>query len=327
MQARTQHYSTAISDYHVSDSIADPYASRAGRSAGIVARQDPVIYSENWSKAPLDVRHVQEYHDTGVLILEDVFSAAEVEMLQQESARLRDSDVIRARPESITEPDSGAIRSVFKIHSLSPLYARLAADPRLADLARFILDDDIYIHQSRLNYKPGFRGREFYWHSDFETWHVEDGMPRMRALSMSIALTENLPSNGPLMLLPGSHRDYVVCSGVTPADHFERSLKKQEFGVPDDRNLSAMVNRYGIRTAIGKPGSVIVFDCNVMHGSNSNISPFPRSNLFFVYNAASNRLRAPYCARPPRPEYIASRSDITILGPRNKPVGQEPSFL
>src|SRR3546814_10756649 len=44
---------------------------------------------------------------------------------------------------------------------------------------------------SRLNYKPGFKGKEFYWHSDFETWHVEDGMPQMRALSMSILLAEN----------------------------------------------------------------------------------------------------------------------------------------
>src|SRR3546814_3200003 len=57
---------------------------------------------------------------------------------------------------------------------------RLAADERLAGVARFLLDDTVYIHQSRLNYKPGFQGKEFYWHSDFETWHVEDGMPRMR---------------------------------------------------------------------------------------------------------------------------------------------------
>lgn len=64
--------------------------------------------------------------------------------------------------------------------------------PRLLDIAQFLLDDEVYIHQSRLNYKPGFRGKEFYWHSDFETWHVEDGMPRLRALSISITLTENI---------------------------------------------------------------------------------------------------------------------------------------
>src|SRR3546814_19751740 len=72
-----------------------------------------------------------------------------------------------------------------------------------------------YIHQSRLNYKPGFKGKEFYWHSDFETWHVEDGMPRMRALSMSVLLAENTPHNGPLMLIPGSHQSFLTCVGET----------------------------------------------------------------------------------------------------------------
>jgi ectoine hydroxylase len=61
----------------------------------------------------------------------------------------------------------------------------------LLDIAQFLLDEELYIHRSRLNYKPEFRGKEFYRHSDFETWRVEDGMPRMRALSMSITHTEN----------------------------------------------------------------------------------------------------------------------------------------
>jgi hypothetical protein len=43
--------------------------------------------------------------------------------------------------------------------------------------ARQLLGSDVYVHQSRVNFKPGFNGQDFYWHSDFETWHAEDGMP------------------------------------------------------------------------------------------------------------------------------------------------------
>lgn len=64
---------------------------------------------------------------------------------------------------------------------------------------------DVYIHQSRINDKFGFKGSGFNWHSDLETWHSEDGMPRMRALSASLMLTDNNEFNGPLMLIPGSH--------------------------------------------------------------------------------------------------------------------------
>ena len=70
------------------------------------------------------------------------------------------------------------MRSVFAVHRSSALFASISEDPRLLSLAQNILGDDVYIHQSRLNYKPAFHGREFFWHSDFETWHAEDGMPQ-----------------------------------------------------------------------------------------------------------------------------------------------------
>lgn len=228
---------------------------------------------------------------------------------------MRNNAQLQQADETITEPQSGETRSIFCVHRLSSIFRKLANDQRLAGLAGYLLDDRVYIHQSRVNYKPGFRGKEFYWHSDFETWHVEDGMPRMRALSMSIALTENHTYNGPLMLIPGSHKKYVVCSGNTPEDNYKASLKKQEVGVPDDDMLSQLAENAGIVSASGKQGSLIVFDCNTMHGSNGNITPLPRSNVFFVFNAISNRVVEPFCDQSPRPEYICSRKYIDVLAP------------
>src|SRR3546814_9320188 len=126
--------------------------------------------------------------------------------------------------------------------------------------SRFLLDDTVYIHQSRLNYKPGFQGKEFYWHSDFDTWHVEDGMPRMRALSMSVLLAENTSNNGPLMVIPRSHRVFLSCVGDTPDNHYKISLTKPEYGVPDEDSLAELANAHGIVAPIGKPGTVILFD-------------------------------------------------------------------
>lgn len=293
----------------------DLYPSRQGQPASFLERRDPVVYSEDKSGSPLAHEFIEEYAENGFLILEEIFSSDEIRCFQQEMAALRSDPDIWKRKESITEPESGDFRSLFGIHYLSPVFKKLASDRRLAGLAEYILGDRVYIHQSRLNYKPGFRGKEFYWHSDFETWHVEDGMPRMRALSISIPLTENNHYNGPLMLIPGSHTEYVTCELETPAENFKRSLKKQEYGVPEDEMLAELVGRLGIASATGAPGTAIIFDCNILHGSASNISPYPRSNVFFVYNAVSNRVRPPYCNQQPRPEYIAARSGITPLTP------------
>src|SRR3546814_3826134 len=98
-------------------------------------------------------------------------------------------------------------------------------------------------------------------------------MPLMRALSMSVLLAENTPHNGPLMVIPGSHRTYLTCVGETPDDHYLSSLKKQEYGVPDEESLADLAHRHGIVAPTGKPGTVILFDCNLMHGSTANITP------------------------------------------------------
>jgi ectoine hydroxylase len=261
-----------------------------------------------WSpSAPLSAQQVEGFTRDGFLVLEGLFEDRELEALQGELGRLL-SDPASLEPETaITEPGSNEIRSIFLVHEQSRLIARLAADRRLAGIASFLLDDEVYIHQSRLNYKPGFKGKEFYWHSDFETWHAEDGMPRMRALSMSVLLAENTPNNGPLMVIPGSHRTYVTCVGETPDDHYRQSLKKQEYGVPDELSLAVLAHKHGIVAPTGKPGTVILFDCNTMHGSNGNITPFPRANAFLVYNAMSNRLQAPFRADKPRPDFVAAR--------------------
>lgn len=140
-------------------------------------------------------------------------------------------------------------------------------------------------------------------------------MPRMRALSISVLLAENTPNNGPLMIIPGSHRTFLSCVGETPEDHYKVSLRRQDYGVPDNDNLAEMAHENGIDAPTGKAGTVVIFDCNAMHGSNGNITPFPRSNAFFVFNAVSNRLVAPFGPKVPRPDFIAARK-VDPLEPR-----------
>jgi len=293
----------------------DIYASRTDRGAAIIARQDPVVYGDGRYAEALTPAQVADYERDGFILLEDLFPQAEVAALLAEVERMTHDPSITGRDEAITEPGSDAVRSIFRVHELSPVLDRLARDPRLIHVARQILGSEVYIHQSRANLKPGFKGKEFYWHSDFETWHVEDGMPAMRALSCSVLLTDNNACNGPLMLIPGSQRQFISCVGRTPDNHYKQSLKKQEYGVPDPVSLQLLAEQGGIRAMTARAGSVVFFDCNTMHGSNGNISPWPRANVFMVYNSVENALNPPKYGLQPRPEHIAARRSFEPLAP------------
>jgi ectoine hydroxylase len=75
---------------------------------------------------------------------------------------------------------------------------------------------------------------------------------------------------------------------------------------------------HGIRQLTGPAGSGVFFDSNCMHGSTDNITPYPRSNLFIVYNSVYNALVEPFAAPAPRPSYLAAR---TMAQPLSVPGG------
>ncbi|TFL10251.1 ectoine hydroxylase [Pusillimonas caeni] len=295
--------------------MGDLYVSRTDRGSAIIARQDPVVYEGGSYADALDAEQIASYNRDGFIMLQDLFSDDEVEALLDEVKRMSVDADITSLKEAIREPGGDAVRSIFRVHELSDRIAALARDPRLIHVARQILGSEVYMHQSRANMKPGFKGKEFYWHSDFETWHVEDGMPNMRALSCSVLLTDNNECNGPLMLIPGSHMQFISCQGRTPDENYKKSLRAQEYGVPDPLSLQLLADQGGIRQMTGKAGSVVFFDCNAMHGSTGNISPWPRANVFMVYNSVENTLNPPKYGLKPRPEYIAARKDFSPLEP------------
>ncbi|MGW6012360.1 ectoine hydroxylase [Streptomyces sp. NPDC055210] len=289
--------------------ITDLYPSR-GTSEVSVPRQDPVVWSEPGAPGPIPAADLQGYERDGFLAVEQLIDDDEVALYRAELERMVTDPAVRADERSIVEPQSQEIRSVFEVHRTSQIFAQLVRDERVVGRARQILGSDVYVHQSRINVKPGFGASGFYWHSDFETWHAEDGLPNMRTVSVSIALTENHDTNGGLMIMPGSHHTFLGCSGATPKDNYKKSLQMQDAGTPSDEALTKYASQHGIKLFTGRAGSATWFDCNCMHGSGDNITPFPRSNVFIVFNSVENAAVEPFAAPVRRPEFIGS-TDFT----------------
>ncbi|MFD0312259.1 ectoine hydroxylase [Streptomyces sp. NPDC127119] len=289
--------------------ITDLYPSR-GTSEVSVPRQDPVVWSEPGAPGPIAGSDLQGYERDGFLTVEQLIDDDEVALYRAELERMVTDPAVRADERSIVEPQSQEIRSVFEVHRTSEIFAQLVRDERVVGRARQILGSDVYVHQSRINVKPGFGASGFYWHSDFETWHAEDGLPNMRTVSVSIALTENHDTNGGLMIMPGSHHTFLGCSGATPKDNYKKSLQMQDAGTPSDEALTKYASQHGIKLFTGRAGSATWFDCNCMHGSGDNITPFPRSNVFIVFNSVENAAVEPFAAPVRRPEFIGS-TDFT----------------
>ncbi|GAB3679660.1 ectoine hydroxylase [Saccharopolyspora tripterygii] len=296
-------------------STTDRYPTR-GSDPAQLDRTDPTVWP-GVSAGPASREELAAHDAEGFHVVEGLLSPAEVQSYWQELERLTHDEEVRADERTIIERSSNEVRSIFEVHEISEMIGTLARQPRVLDRARQILGSDVYVHQSRINFMPGYRGTGFYWHSDFETWHAEDGMPAMRAVSISIALTDNYPFNGGLMLMPGAHRTFVSCVGETPEGNYKSSLKQQRVGVPAEDDITKLAYEHGIEQFTGQAGSALWFDSNSMHGSGNNITPYPRSNIFIVFNSVENALVAPFAAKSPRPHHVAARTSAPL--PRSSP--------
>lgn len=290
----------------------DLYPTRSGESTEVLPRTGPIVFGSP-DDGPLTATELKHYEDTGYLTIDQLVSPEELALFTEELHRLSQDPEVKADEATVVEAKSDEVRSIFNIHRTNEIFKKIANDPRLVDRARQILGSDVYIHQSRINYKPGFVGKEFSWHSDFETWHAEDGMPTPRAVSLSLSLTDNYSFNGPLMIMPGSHKRYISCVGGTPEDNYRKSLIMQGAGTPDRQTLSDFADEYGIDVLEGAAGGAIMFDSNCMHASNGNVTPYSRSNIFIVYNSVENACGEPFAAPKPRPEFVGS-TDFTPAG-------------
>lgn len=290
----------------------DLYPTRSGETTEILPRRGPIVFGSP-EDGPLEAADLKHFEDTGYLTIDQLITSEELTLFTDELQRLSRDPEVKADERTVVEAESDEVRSIFDIHRTNEIFRKIANDPRLVDRARQILGTDVYIHQSRINYKPGFVGKEFSWHSDFETWHAEDGMPTPRAVSLSLSLTDNYSFNGPLMIMPGSHKRYISCVGGTPEDNYRKSLIMQGAGTPDRQTLSDFADEYGIDVLEGAAGGAIMFDSNCMHASNGNVTPFSRSNIFIVYNSVENTCVEPFAAPKPRPEFVGS-TDFTPAG-------------
>ncbi|XP_070569657.1 ectoine dioxygenase-like [Ptychodera flava] len=309
-----------LSTAATAEGVEDLYPSRAG-ICEVLPRKDPVIWTHKGISAagPLTNEELNHYNQRGFLVLHDIFTTEEMKPVQDEINLFKtnaehniseDEDpTLTADSNFLTEPNTKKLRGIFAPHMHLPSVNRLTRSVKLISRAKQILADDVYIHQSRVNMHQALVGNGHHWHTDFEIFHSEDGMPRMRGLTMVVMLNINTPQQGSLIVVPESHKIFIPTAKSTSLDSLETNSKfKIQYGAPDEAILSELVDQHGIEYCNGDPGSVIIFDLNLVHANQNNLSTLDRTNLFVVYNSMENKLVKPFNAPwDRRPEHMAAR--------------------
>jgi ectoine hydroxylase len=240
----------------------------------------------------LSPQQIEQFDRDGYLFFPSLFTPQEIGVLTGEVPAL----YAQRRPENVREKTGDVVRTNFAAHMYSAPFARLARHPRMVEPVKQIFGEDLYMHQFKINGKAAFDGDVWQWHQDYGTWRNDDQMPEARAMNVAIFLDEVNEFNGPLMFIPGSHKQ-----GVLDAQH-DTSTTSYPLWVITNEVIRKLVKHGGIVAPKGPAGSMILFHGCLVHASTSNLSPWNRVSVYLSLCAVSNHIR-----RFKRPGYIAHR--------------------
>ena len=246
----------------------------------------------------LTPQQVAQFHTEGWLFLPETFTDEEVAGLRDEAEQ-----IYRVQRPEVWREKSGAPRTAFAAHLYNEAFGLLGRHPRMIRPVEQLFGEQVYMHQYKINAKASFTGDVWQWHQDYGTWARDDGMPEPRAMNIAVFLDEVMHINGPLMLVPRSHT-----SGVLAAAH-DITTTSYPLWTLDEATVTRLVQEGGIVAPTGKPGGLLLFHGNLVHGSAPNITPYPRKIVYLTLNAVSNYIRT-----PTRPDWIAHR-DFTPIEP------------
>ncbi len=257
----------------------------------------------------LTKEQLKTYDDLGYLFFPNCFSPEEVKKMKAEVPDIYGKEL----PGKVLEKDGKTVRMIHGAHKENEVFRLLSEHSKVVLPIMQILNSSIYVHQFKINAKKAFDGEIWQWHQDYVYLWEEDGLPTPRIANAIIFLDEVNEFNGPLMLIPGSHKEGVI-SIITEAqqdsayqdspDWIEAMTTNLKYAI-NKNTLARLVNQYGsIVAPKGPAGSVLFFHPNCVHGSASNMSPCDRTIVVINYNSVEN---LPVAVENPRPEFLASR--------------------
>ncbi|MGP2414318.1 phytanoyl-CoA dioxygenase family protein [Pantoea ananatis] len=226
---------------------------------------------------------VDQYHQQGFLVVEHVLTSEEIAALQHDFDQWVEESRSQSAPwgntqdgrsrfdiESDHSAEHPSLRRVSSPNDISAAYRHAALQSRMAQIAgQLIGGSGARYHHSKINSKLPHTATKVEWHQDFLfTPHSNDDI--VTALLM---VSEVTPENGPLNVVPGSHRGplYSHWQDGRFTGAVEPAVVKEQCQQPS--------------ACFGPSGSVCFMHTRLLHASSPNETEWPRTLFIAVYAA------------------------------------------
>lgn len=226
--------------------------------------------------AYLSAAQRRAYDEDGYLLLEGHLSAETVARGRAEIARLSEhARTIDASDDLIDLEDRHTraeprIRRIKRPDLQSAFFDELMRSDAILGPVRELIGPNLRLHTAKLNMKKAEYGAPVQWHQDFAFYpHTNDDL-----LAVGIVFDDMTLENGPLQVIPGSHKGPIL-------DHHLEGV----FAGACDLAEAGYSPEDGVALT-GPAGSLSIHHARILHGSALNTSRRDRQMLFYEIMAA-----------------------------------------
>lgn len=227
----------------------------------------------------LTEQQVNFFREQGYLVVENVFTAAEVsafqhacdEIMRQAQGLSASTDRLKMK---VFEDSTKLVQQVGDPHEMSGVWLDLVKDVRLLDMVEALLGPNLMVYYSQLMMKAPRQGFTAPWHQDFAFF------PHTSAeiLACTVAIDDATPENGCIRVIPSSHKLGLI-------NHYDKAGLFTGI-VQDQRGFDE-----GTEVALPTTaGSVIFWHSLTLHASHPNRTEKPRRALVIEYKNPAHRL-------------------------------------
>ncbi|MDE2813750.1 MAG: phytanoyl-CoA dioxygenase family protein [Gemmatimonadota bacterium] len=220
----------------------------------------------------LGEEQIASYRSDGYLIIPDYFPPADMELLLQIA---RADQALADNASDHPDVDGKVSRLSLRAHLPESAYSSYVRHRAIVEPMEQLLDSEVYHYHHKMMLKEPRVGGAWEWHQDYGYWYVNFLYADLA--SCMIAVDRATRDNGCLQVLKGSHR-------LGRIDHGRRG---KQTGADPER-VEMLLDHLEVVYCEMAPGTVLFFDCNLLHRSDPNESDESRWALICCYNSVTN---------------------------------------
>ncbi len=224
----------------------------------------------------LSREQVETYREQGYLLVEDVIEGELLERLRRATHEMIDRSRSVTASDAVFDLDEGhsaerpRLTRIKQPHLNVPGFDEVLHAPKVKAALQALLGPAVRLQTTKLNTKAPGGGAAVEWHQDWAFYpHTNDDL-----LAVGLMLEDVDEANGPLMVIPGTHKGPVLSHAVNGV--FAGAIN------PAD----PLFERDRIVTLTGRAGSMTVHHVRLLHGSAPNMSDRARLICFYELAAA-----------------------------------------